>query len=255
MGRQYIDPSSPLLRLHLLLTRLLERAPRLTIATQCAVCRGWGGDRLCTPCRERFMPLRPRCMRCALRVPAGVATCGRCLTHPPPVARALAAMDYAHPWDRLIARFKFQAALDLAPAFARCLAAAWRASGDAVPELIVPVPLSDARLKERGYNQSWELARRLARRIGSVADAALLLRIKDSPHQLALPVDRRAANVAGVFAVEPTRQVAVRGRRIVVLDDVMTTGATAHEAARVLRQAGAAQVDLWMLARTPAPRE
>lgn len=162
-------------------------------------------------------------------------------------------MDYAHPWDQLIARFKFHASLDLAAAFARCIEKAWRTSGRPAPGLLLPVPLSEQRLRERGYNQAWELARRVARRIGCPSDARLLLRIKDSPHQLALPIERRSANVRGTFAVEPTRLADLRGRRVTVLDDVMTTGATAGEITQVLQQAGAAEVHWWVLARTPAP--
>ena len=87
------------------------------------------------------------------------------------------------------------------------------------------------------------------------ADAGLLLRIKDTPHQLAFPVDKRSANVKGVFAVEPRRSAELRGKVVAVLDDVMTTGATASEMARVLKRAGAAEVHAWVVARTPTPGE
>jgi predicted amidophosphoribosyltransferase len=87
------------------------------------------------------------------------------------------------------------------------------------------------------------------------SDPRLLLRMRDSPHQLALPPERRTANVKGVFAVEPRRRQALRGCRVTVLDDVMTTGATAAEIARTLLQAGAASVQVWVLARTPRPED
>jgi len=167
----------------------------------------------------------------------------------------LAAVDYGHPWDRLIARFKFNAALDLASFFAHIVHDAWQAGAHAVPSLLLPVPLAQPRLRERGYNQSWEIARRLAQRLRCPADATLLLRIRDTPHQLAFPVDRRCANVQGAFAIEPLRAAQVRGRHVAVIDDVMTTGATAAEIARVLRQAGASQVHLWVVARTPSPTD
>ena len=197
----------------------------------------------------------PRCTRCALQVPGGVHVCGACLTDPPAQDGALAAMDYAHPWDRLIGKYKFNAALDLSVSFAQSLERAWRSAGLPKPDLIVPVPLSNQRLRERGFNQSWEIARRLAARIGCKADALLLLRIKDTPHQLAFPVDKRAANVKGAFAIEPRRAAELRGKVVVVLDDVMTTGATAAETARVLKHSGAAQVHAWVVARTPTPGE
>ena len=237
------------------LTRLLAGTPAALVPTQCAVCHGWGRERICGACTQRFMPPVPRCGRCALRVPEGTALCGACITEAPAQDGAFAAMDYAHPLDHLIARFKFSDALDLASSFARRMQAAWQSSGAAQVDMLLPVPLSAQRLRERGFNQSWELARRLAASIGCQADARLLLRIKDSPHQLAFPVDRRASNVNGVFAVEPRRNGELQGKTIAIVDDVMTTGATMGEIARVLKRAGAAQVHAWVLARTPTPGE
>ena len=99
------------------LTRLLQRLPALP--TQCALCRGWARERVCGPCTRRFAAPVARCSGCALRVPEGVNRCGACLKAPPPFDAALAALDYAPPWDHLIGRFKFHGALDLAPALAR----------------------------------------------------------------------------------------------------------------------------------------
>ena len=187
-------------------------------------------------------------------MPGSNPICGACLTHPPPYARTLAAVDYGHPWDGLITRYKFHAGLDLAPAFvARMLAA--QPDADPLPALLLPVPLSDARLRERGYNQAWELARRLARARGATTDAHLLLRVRDTPHQLALPPAERAGNVRAAFAVEPARCTELAGRDVTLVDDVMTTGATVAEAARSLLQAGAREVAVWVLARTPRPTD
>jgi predicted amidophosphoribosyltransferase len=105
----------------------------------------------------------PRCDRCALQVPAGVRTCGACLIDPPAFDAALSGVHYAHPWSALIAQFKFHAALDLAQALAAPLHAAQRRADSALPDLMLPVPLSAQRLRERGFNQAWELTRRLAR--------------------------------------------------------------------------------------------
>lgn len=195
----------------------------------------------------------PRCERCALQVPDGVRVCGACLVATPPFDAAIAALDYAHPWSALITQFKFHAALDLAQALSMRLHAACERAPSPRPELVLPVPLSAQRLRERGYNQAWELARRVAKRLGVNADAHLLLRVKDTPHQLALPPDQRSANVYGAFAVEPLRRAELSGHSIAVVDDVMTTGATFAEIARVLKQAGASRVEAWALARTPRP--
>ena len=223
------------------------------LPSQCAVCHGWGNARVCEACTLRFAERVPRCERCALRVHAPVTLCGQCLRSPPIFDSALTGVDYDHPWDRLIARFKFNAALDLAASLANLLVRAHIDSGRAQPALLLPVPLSDQRLRERGYNQAWEVARRVARTLHCAADTHLLLRVKDTPHQLSLPRARRAANVRGAFAVEPRRAPELRGRSVTLIDDVMTTAATAAEISTVLKQAGAAEVHLWVVARTPSP--
>ena len=233
----------------MLFTRLLDAVA--STPSQCAVCHDWGTQRVCALCVARFAPVLPRCGRCAINVPAGTGLCGTCLTDPPPFERALAAVDYAHPWDGLITQFKFHSALDLGPALAQRLLDTFRRGGDPAPALCLPTPLSAERLHERGYNQAWELARRLARALNCRADPSLLLRVKDTPHQLALAPDQRAGNVRAAFAVEPRRRAELAGATVTLVDDVMTTGATASEAARVLLQAGAARVHVWVVARTP----
>lgn len=240
---------------------MLERASQWVTALaarvpgQCAVCHGWGDQRVCRPCLQRFAPPVARCQRCAARVPDGTACCGRCLKAPPPFDATLTVADYVFPWNGLIARMKFQAAMDLVPVLAAQLAARHRHTGMPAPDLLLPVPLSMARLRERGYNQSWELARRTARHLDRPAQARVLLRRKDTPHQLALPLHQRAANVRGAFAVDPRWSDTLKGQGIALIDDVMTTGATASEAARILKEAGAASVQVWVVARTPAPAD
>jgi ComF family protein len=249
MGRQYIEPVP--------FTRLLKTLAPVAagrFASLCAVCRGWGTQRICGDCVARFAQPVPRCQACALEVPVGVTLCGDCLKHPPPWERALAAVDYLHPWDGLLSRFKFHAALDLAPALAQRVLDAHRLDpASRHPGLLLPMPLNPARLRERGHNQAWELARRLGTLLDCPADAQLLLRPRDTPHQTTLALSARAANVQGAFAVEPRRLAEVRGRELTLVDDVMTTGASAAEATRVLLQAGAARVQVWVVARTPRP--
>ncbi len=229
-------------------------SPLRSLPTQCALCRNWSHARLCDACIERFAQPRPRCERCAIAVPPGVAACGACTREPPPFARAVAAVDYAPPWDDLVRRFKFDAALDLADALASRILDAVARSAAPRPDWLLPVPLADERLRERGYNQAWELARRVARALACASDPQqLLLRTRHTPHQLSLPPAQRAANVRGAFAVEPRRRHELRDRDVALLDDVMTTGATLAEAARSVLQAGAASVQVWVLARTPRP--
>lgn len=214
---------------------------------QCHLCRAWTRGGLCSACRDALLRPVPRCDRCAIVVPAAVTVCGSCLHDPPPFSRCITALDYAEPWAALVRQFKFHQQVELAALFAGLMHEA--ASGADAPDLLLPAPLAPARLRERGYNQSWELARRL----GTPADAGLLLRVRDTTHQADLPLAQRAANVRGAFAIEPLRRREIEGRVITVVDDVLTTGATAAEMARTLLEAGAAQVRLWVLARTPSP--
>jgi ComF family protein len=185
--------------------------------------------------------------------------CGACLRDPPPFEHTVCATDYGFPWDRLIADFKFNAREDLAGPLAQLLSRAVTASTTASttaapgppPDMVLPIPLSPQRLAERGYNQAWELARRTARLQGHTARHDLLLRPMDTAHQADLTRAARQRNLAAAFMVDPRQRGHVQGRRVVLVDDVMTTGATAREAAGALLRAGASAVDLWMLARTP----
>ena len=120
-------------------------------------------------------------------------------------------------------------------------------------DLVLPVPLSPERLRERGMNQSWELARRIGATLAIEARASSLLRLVDTAHLAALPSGERAARIRGAFSAAPG--AALRGRHVALVDDVMTSGATAAEATRTLLAAGAATVQLWVVARTPAPDE
>jgi len=228
---------------------------RTLLPTQCAVCRSWGRSRLCGDCVGRFAAARARCRVCAIAVPNGIAVCGACLQLPPPFTRSVAAVDYAFPWSGLVVAFKFRAALDLAPALAALLADAVRAANEPRPTLLLPVPLSAERLAERGMNQAWELTRRVGAQLNIQARANVLGRLIDTPHLADLPREQRAARIRGAFGVAPGQAQRLRGQCVVLVDDVMTSGATAAEAARVLRAGGASEVQVWVVARTPAPSD
>jgi ComF family protein len=224
-----------------------------SVPTQCAVCRGWSTQRLCADCLQRHAAPRTRCGGCAVPMPqlaAGVARCGACITAPQPFAHAVAAVDYAFPWSGLVTALKFHAALDLADALASLLADAVRASGTALPPLVLPLPLGRERLTERGMNQAWELARRVAARLHLRAQPHLLERRVETPHLADLPRDERAKAIRGAFALAPGASIKVHGQAVALIDDVMTTGATAAEATRTLLAGGAASVQVWVLART-----
>jgi ComF family protein len=229
------------------LHRLWPGPPR-----QCEVCLQWAAHALCTDCVARWAAPMARCARCGLRLGQSAACCGDCLRQAPPFERTVCAVDYAFPWDRLVGRFKFSGQVELAAPLAARMAAAVALAAAPLPQLLLPVPLSARRLAERGYNQAWELARRLASRWRVPASATLLLRPLDTAHQADLDRAQRQRNLRTAFMVDARRRAELAGRRVALVDDVMTTGATAREAASVLLRAGAAAVDVWVLARTPS---
>lgn len=193
-----------------------------------------------------FAQPQTRCPTCALKLLH--AGCVHCAQTPPPLDACVAAVSYTFPWSACIARFKFQAD----PGLGRSLAEVMRHAPWVEPALenadaVIAMPLSAPRLRERGFNQAFELARHLT---PEKADALTLQRGTESTHQVGAERDARFDNVRDAFWVDPMRLRRVQGRRLVVLDDVMTTGASLFEAARTLRAAGAAHITGMVLART-----
>lgn len=224
------------------------RALAARIPSQCAACHAWPAERVCQACVARFAQPAARCQRCAVRVPEGVDVCGACLRKPPVLDACLAAVDYAYPWAGALSDFKFRGD----PGWAHTLAALLRGTPGVGPALaaadrVLSVPLSAERLRTRGFNQSALLAQHLA---SSQADAHTLLRLHSTDAQSGLPRAQRLRNLQGAFAVEPALAPGLRGQRVVLVDDVMTTGATLEAAAMPLRQAGAAHITGIVLART-----
>ena len=222
---------------------LLRRVPQ-----RCRLCDGPArGLGLCPACRAD-LPWLPqaRCPMCALPTQNG-QICGACLRHPPAWDRTRSALLYDFPIDGLIGALKYRGDLSLAPLLADCLA-------DCVEpgavDALIPMPLHAARLRTRGYNQAMEIARPLARRLHLPLPPSAVRRLRDTPPQAGLDRAARLKNLRGAFAAEPGQ---VRGRRIALLDDVMTSGATLGELARTLKQAGAREVECWVIARALPP--
>jgi ComF family protein len=235
------------------------------LASQCAVCRAWPSEPVCSACTARFVNDMPRCKRCAIALSADLSigqridpgVCIECIQKPPPIDAALAVLDYAYPWSGLISRFKFGETPSWAIFFAATL---WQTPAVRQAftklqstDLILPVPLSKERLQTRGFNQAWELASALAKQSGCAAkaDGTLLLRVKNTRPQSELLRQERLANVKGAFQVDPLRVYELKGRRVILVDDVMTSGASLFTAAEALRAAGASHITGLILARTP----
>jgi len=229
-----------------LLQGLSRRLP-----SQCAICHRWPSHTLCEDCVATLAQPVPRCSRCALQVPDGVAVCGECLLHPVPLDACLCAVDYAYPWAGIVAQYKFQADPAWASTLARLLhSTPWAEPLMDAADWVLPIPLSAHRLRERGFNQALLLARILA---PAKTDATLLLRLHDTQAQSNLGRAQRLRNLQGALTVDPLRTAALQGRSVLLVDDVMTTGATLQAAALALRQAGASTVSALVFARTPPP--
>lgn len=209
----------------------------------------------CPACLRAMPWLRAACARCARPMPAPAAACGLCLRHPPPQARSVAAFLYEAPLDRLLPRLKFHQdlaagrslALAMAPAFAEVLAEG------PPPAALVPLPLHRSRLRARGFDQTLELAKPLARALDLPLRPDLLLRSRATDPQSRLDAAARRRNLRDAFTVVPPR-LGTGGplpAHVVLFDDVMTTGATVQSAAAALLRAGVARVDVWVGARVP----
>jgi ComF family protein len=212
----------------------------LLFGGSCFLCRGRARELLCGECDADLPRLdEALCPRCALASPGG-ALCGRCLSSSPAYDATRAALAYEFPADALVHALKFRGELALAPLLASFLMDRTRV--DTVDH-VVAVPLAAKRLRERGYNQSVEIARHLRKH---ALDVGLCERTRDTRPQIELPYDERQSNIRGAFRCTRT----LVGARIAVVDDVMTTGATLNELARTLKAAGAVYVVNWVVART-----
>ena len=237
-----------------MLSRTVRGLAGFVFGGTCFLCRGRASRSsreglLCEACDADLPRLSaPACPRCALGSP-GEAVCGRCLADPPAYDATYAALAYRFPVDVLIHALKFRGELALAPLLGGLLAECARAGWPA--DAIVPVPLSAARLRERGYNQAMEIARPVGEVLRVPVEARLCERTRDTPAQTELVWAERARNVRGAFRCSAPLDGAV----IAVVDDVMTTGATLAEIAKALKAAGAARVFNIVAARAFPPSD
>lgn len=215
------------------------------INPRCLLCGSRASaDALCENCRTGMPWLDgTQCANCAHPLPLE-GLCGRCIAEPPRYDRVIAACRYAYPLDALIQACKYGGRLVMI----RALASLLPVTLPQRPDLIVAMPLSSRRLRERGFNQALELARHAARSMQAAIDADVCVRIRDTPPQSGLPWKQRRKNVRGAFVVR-TR---LDGLHVAVVDDVLTTGATLDALSRNLKQSGAASVSGLIVARTVA---
>jgi ComF family protein len=251
-----------------------QRLQFALLPPHCLLC-GHRSDRardLCSACAAELARNRSACARCALPLPVSAALCGDCLKREPSFDAAFAPFIYGHPFDLLMTKLKFGHSLAAGRVLAELWAQALRESIAStalplLPDLLIPVPLHPARLRERGYNQALELAKPVAREFGIALAPDLLKRRRATPAQANLDAKTRRRNLRNAFVVDTNTIVenyssaalahavaAAAPRHVAIIDDVMTTGATLHECARTLKRAGVARVDVWALARAPRVR-
>lgn len=230
-----ILPQNKGLRLSHLIGGLLTQSCLLCAATS-------EGGILCSACAAELPPLPgPGCPQCALPTPNG-ETCGRCLASRPYYDATFAAFQYAFPLDKLVQSFKYEHRLAVGQYFGERLASLME---NVAADLIIPLPLHEERLRERGFNQALELARPVSKLRKIAINASICKRTRNTPAQANLPWAKRAKNIHGAFHCTED----LHGKRILLVDDVMTTGASVNECARTLKLHGAIEVSVMAIAR------
>lgn len=213
----------------------------------CLVCQEAGelpDHSLCPACRLALPWNRSACLRCSLPLPVPAAACGHCQRRPPPLTVAHAAFRYEAPLDRLLPRLKFHDDLAAGRLLGGLMAEAF--AGAERPDALIPLPLHRKRLRSRGFDQTLELAKPLARGLHLPLMDDILIRMRETAPQSRLGAAARRRNLRRAFAVTPG---AALPTHVALIDDVMTTGATLHAAADALLRAGVVRVDAWVCAR------
>ncbi|HEY8084768.1 MAG TPA: ComF family protein [Methylophilaceae bacterium] len=220
---------------------------------RCLLCDGSSGNKpLCNDCLND-LPAHSKasCPICALPT-FNAEICGSCLQHPPAFDATIAAFNFVFPMDALLRALKYRGELSVAEIAANGIinSLEYQLEHKTLPDLLIPMPLHPKRLQERGFNQAMEISRRISRHIQRPLSTNSIMRMRHGEPQASLPLNKRAKNVKGVFAVSDAASNDLRGKHIAVIDDIMTSGASLNELAKTLKKAGAARVECWVVART-----
>ncbi|MBT8114931.1 MAG: ComF family protein [Arenicella sp.] len=204
------------------------------------------GSPFCEQCYTQLPFQQDCCRRCGQLLVADMDHCGRCLQHPPAFDLCFCPFRYQDPIADHLRKFKYQGKPEQARPLAQLLATEILATQLTIPELLIPVPLHPAKLRQRGFNQSWQLTRHLSRRLGIPCCNSLIVKTRVTPPQAQQKWQQRLTNVRGSFKLSRRPNV----RHIAIVDDVVTTGSTAAEISKILKKYGVDYVQVWAVAHT-----
>jgi ComF family protein len=230
----------------LLVYKWINKARSIVFPAQCRLClaAGTGGLELCSACKQELPWLTHACQRCALPLTGDLDLCAKCLAGPPALDACHALFSYDAPINRWIHALKFGQDLAVAHMLGQMLADHVTSGCADEALLLLPVPLHPNRLRQRGYNQALELARPLLRQ-GWPLSCGICRRRRHTAAQAGLPAHQRRGNLRSAFSADGR----LDGQHILLIDDVMTTGATLNELARTMKMAGADRVEARVIAR------
>ena len=244
-------------------TTLMESLPSL-----CPMCQlPQSGSLICQYCFSILTATEQGCFQCAEPLPKSIKIvvsihgcnspifCGRCQNTPPWFDRVIAQLAYQEPLSKLIQGYKFANQLNLLPSLSECLIQqiqSVRDKGYQLPDALIAVPLHPQRLRQRGFNQSLLLANRVSKHLKIPLLNSLILRIKNTGDQASLNRKQRKSNIYKAFQISPSNKIDLSQiNKIAIIDDVITSGNTCNELARILKKAGITFVDIWCIAKTP----
>ena len=239
----------------MLKTRLLpimKRAHRfIQSQSTCPVCAEQSPQFICPTCNEMLPRIANQCIQCGLPLEATESNnqalrCGQCISSPPAFDICISPFHYALPISKFITQLKFHRKLHYGPVLASLLIEKIEQHVEKLPECIIPVPLHPNRLRQRGFNQAYEIAHPIARKYGLKLDCKSCQRIVSTPPQMEQNKKARQKNIRNAFSVSTEFNY----KSVAIVDDVMTTGQTLNELARVLRERGASHIQVWAVARS-----
>ena len=218
------------------------------ISKQCLLCLSPTHNMhlLCTDCGTDLPTNSAHCLVCSIPLSEKMLICGKCQKNPPHYTTSLIPHLYASPLKETISHLKFHGNLTYAPLLAQTFISSLKHRKNNLPECIIPVPLHQQRLHERGFNQALELARIISKQLHIPLDYSLCQRNKATPFQSGLSAKQRKQNLKNAFSIEKIHGY----KHVAIFDDVVTTGTTVNELAKELKHSGVETIEVWAIART-----